>query len=587
MPQILSDHHLRQLTQGSGIAPDLIAERGYCSLTHPDDVQDLGFSKAQARTTPVLAIPLWDVHGRSTGWQIRPDSPRQFKDGTVPKYEQPKGSRLILDVHPRVQPLLANPKAPLWLTEGVKKGDALASRGVCAIALNGVWGFKGTNEHGGKTLLVDWEYVALNDRVVYVVFDSDIYQKPAVEQALKALYAFLRSKQAIPCLVQWPEAYRQSKVGVDDFLVQGHTLEDLLAMVPPRGPLPPKPPRSNSNGQRVEGDERALPYSDYTNALAFVREHGEKVRYCYPWKSWLVWTGTHWERDTSGQVMQMAKQTITRLVHRLDDLGESEAKVLLEHVKASLSTGKLKAMIESAQSEPGIPTQPDVWDANPWLLNCVNGTLDLKTGKLQSHQRADYLSKCLTIEYDPEATCPAWEQFLWRIMGGSQEPDHPDMGCGELENRRQADARAGELIAFLQRAAGYTLTGSTQEQCLFLCHGPTKTGKSTYLATIRALLGPYGKQADIQTFMHKDRPEVRNDLADLAGARYVYAVESQEGKRLAEHLVKQMTGGAMPSRLDFCLRSTSSLSRSLRPTLALIISPSSKTPMMRSGSASG
>ena len=92
-------------------------------------------------------------------------------------------------------------------------------------------------------------------------------------------------------------------------------------------------------------------------------------------------------------------------------------------------------------------------------------------------------------------------------------------------------------------AAGYTLTGSTKEQCTFLCHGPTKTGKSTYLGTMRNLLGPYGKQADMETFMHKDRPEVRNDLADLAGTRYVYAVESQEGKRLAEGLVKQMTGG--------------------------------------------
>ena len=138
---------------------------------------------------------------------------------------------------------------------------------------------------------------------------------------------------------------------------------------------------------------------------------------------------------------------------------------------------------------------------------------------------------------------PRGSAFLWRIMGGSQGPDDPEMSVGELEQRQLADARATALIAYLQRAAGYTLTGSTREQCLFLCHGPTKTGKSTYLATLRALLGPYGKQADMETFLHKDRPEVRNDLADLAGARYVYAVESHEGKRLAESLVKQITGG--------------------------------------------
>ena len=77
---------------------------------------------------------------------------------------------------------------------------------------------------------------------------------------------------------------------------------------------------------------------------------------------------------------------------------------------------------------------------------------------------------------------PCGRRFLWRIMGGSQGPDDPDMSAGELEQRRRADERATTLITYLQRAAGYTLTGSTREQCLFLCHGPTKTGKSTYLA---------------------------------------------------------------------------------------------------------
>jgi putative DNA primase/helicase len=104
-------------------------------------------------------------------------------------------------------------------------------------------------------------------------------------------------------------------------------------------------------------------------------------------------------------------------------------------------------------------------------------------------------------------------------------------------------SRYQALIAFLQRAIGYSLTGSTREQCLFILHGPTKTGKSTFLATLRALLGPYGQQADIESFMHKDRQEVRNDLADLAGSRFVCALESQEGRRLAESLIKQLTGG--------------------------------------------
>ena len=100
-----------------------------------------------------------------------------------------------------------------------------------------------------------------------------------------------------------------------------------------------------------------------------------------------------------------------------------------------------------------------------------------------------------------------------------------------------------ELIVFLQRALGYSLTGSTREQCFFLLHGPTKTGKSTFVNIAKAALGPYATQAETSTFLHKDRETVRNDLADLAGMRLVSAIETDEGKRLAEALIKQLTGG--------------------------------------------
>jgi putative DNA primase/helicase len=387
--------------------------------------------------------------------------------------------------------------------------------------------------------------LVLNGRQVYVAFDSDLATKPNVQAALKYLWGFLRSKSARPARVCWPEAYQQEKWGVDDFLAKGHSLEELRAMVPAMGPLPQRPP-AQTNGHGTGGTlppEPPLPYSDYTNARAFVQDHGQNLRYCYPWKAWLVWTGTHWQRDTSGRVAQFAKQTIKRLARQVEHLDESAATALLAHIKKSLSKASLDAMVRTAQDEPGIPVQPEAFDTDIWLLNCTNGTLGLRTGKLREHSQADLITKCLAIPYEKDATCPTWDGFLWRIMGGSQEPDTPDMSDGELEQRHQADERATALIGYLQRSAGYTLTGSTKEQCLFLCHGPTKTGKSTYLATFKKTLGPYAKQADMETFMHKDRPEVRNDLADLAGARFVYAVESQEGKRLAEGLVKQMTGG--------------------------------------------
>lgn len=292
------------------------------------------------------------------------------------------------------------------------------------------------------------------------------------------------------------------------------------------------------------GSTPSLGWNDYVNALALVLDHGDNLRYCYPWKSWLVWNGQYWERDTSGKLMRLAKQTIKQLARRAAELEDDKAKALFKHVKESLSTGKLKAMIESAQSELGIPVQPEDFDTHPLLLNVQNGTIDLTTGICRPHNRDDLLTKCLPYAYDAHATCPTWEHFLWRIMGGTITTDEPEMSTAELESRYTADERARALTGFLQRAIGYALTGSTREQCLFILQGITKTGKSTFLATLRALFGPYGQQADMGSFMHKDRQEVRNDLADLAGSRFVCALESQEGQRLAESLVKQLTGGA-------------------------------------------
>jgi predicted P-loop ATPase len=235
------------LTIDSAITPAIIAGRGYRTLEHPDEVTALGFSKAQSRTVPVLAIPLWDVQGVQTLCQIRPHAPRMLTSNghaKPAKYECPPKSRLYLDVHPDCRAALGDPSIPLWLTEGIRKSDALLAAGAgCVIGFaTGVWGWKGTNVHGGKVILPDWQHVALNGREVCVAFDSDLALKPDVQAALDGLWAFLRSKAALPARVQWPDAYTMRKWGVDDFFASGKTLADLQAMIPPRGPLPATPP---------------------------------------------------------------------------------------------------------------------------------------------------------------------------------------------------------------------------------------------------------------------------------------------------------------------------------------------------------
>jgi hypothetical protein len=150
-------------------------------------------------------------------YQIRPDSPRVV-DGKALKYETPAKSRLSLDVPPGARTWLADPTRPLFVTEGARKADSAVSRGLCCIALLGVWSWRGTNEWGGKTVLPDWELVALADRPVYIVFDSDVMHKPPVALALSRLKGFLELRKANVRVIYLPSGPGGTKVGLDDFL---------------------------------------------------------------------------------------------------------------------------------------------------------------------------------------------------------------------------------------------------------------------------------------------------------------------------------------------------------------------------------
>lgn len=260
--------------------------------------------------------------------------------------------------------------------------------------------------------------------------------------------------------------------------------------------------------------------TDLGNARRLVRNHGRDIRYCHIWGKWLAWNDRRWEVDENGEIMRRAKETsisIYREVARAAN--EDERKTMARWALASEAASRMKAMIELAQSEPGIPVAPGELDADDWILNVKNGILDLRTGKLLPHAREAMLTKLAPVEYAPETTCPVWLAFLERIMDGNQE-----------------------LISFLQRAVGYALTGDTREEVIFLLYGTGANGKSTFLETMQGLLGDYARQADFSTFLLKQNETVRNDLARLAGVRLVSAIELEAGKRLSESVVKQVTG---------------------------------------------
>ena len=159
-------------------------------------------------------------------------------------------------------------------------------------------------------------------------------------------------------------------------------------------------------------------------------------------------------------------------------------------------------------------------DCDPFVLNVLNGTVDLRTGRLHPHRRENLLTKLAPVSYSPLATCLLWLKFLDRIMDGNQE-----------------------LITYLQRVVGYGLTGDVSEQCLWFFHGTGANGKSTFLTTLLAILGDYGMQSVSDLLMVKNHESHPTERADLLGKRFVATIETEEGNRVAEALMKQMTGG--------------------------------------------
>jgi len=223
----LLPQHAALLT-ASAITDEVAEARGYRSVEQKARLAELGFSSTQARV-PALLIPIWNVHGEIALYQTRADEPR-IVHGKAVKYEIPARSRMVLDVPPTCRKNLGNPGVPLFVTEGIRKDDAAASIDLCCVALLGVWNFRGSNEFGGTTALADWESIALNDRLVYIVFDSDVMTKISVYQALARLQAFLESRHAHVQLIYLPSGPDGAKVGLDDFLAAKHTRDDLLTL---------------------------------------------------------------------------------------------------------------------------------------------------------------------------------------------------------------------------------------------------------------------------------------------------------------------------------------------------------------------
>jgi len=221
-PHFLADNH-RAMLEASAIASEVSAVRGYFTATTKQQLAEIGFPPSQ-RLVPSLVVPIYDVKGDLATYQLRPDRPRLNKDSKTIKYETRAGSRLVVDVPPGARKWLGDRTRPLFITEGSKKADGAVSAGLCCVALLGVWNWRDSDG-----LLPDWEYIGLKERKVYVVFDSDVMEKKEVHQALERVKAVLEHHDADVALVYLPSGDGGKKVGLDDYLAAGHSVDDLLS----------------------------------------------------------------------------------------------------------------------------------------------------------------------------------------------------------------------------------------------------------------------------------------------------------------------------------------------------------------------
>lgn len=280
------------------------------------------------------------------------------------------------------------------------------------------------------------------------------------------------------------------------------------------------PPQTPADAPTRDAADMAPHLTDLGNAKRLVARHGRDLRYCAARNTWLVWTGTHWCIDDTGEVARRAKETILALYADAATLPDAERVALVRHAMKSEGAARIAAMLTLAESELGIPVRMDGLDRDSWLLSVANGTLDLRTGQLRRHDHDDLITRFAPVAYDVAATCPTWLAFLDRVLAGN-----------------------AETIAFVQRALGYSLTGDVSERCLFVLHGSGRNGKSTLVETMQGVLTDHAHRVSTETLLASRQNTIPNDVAALKGARFVFASEANENRRLDEAKVKDLTGG--------------------------------------------
>ncbi len=497
-----------------GNTPTILLSREKTKASHlfvsPQEVIQILEKGKQDPQTTIYHYPLTE---NAVEWGIiRVD----FRDGKTFRPFHKKKAGLLLTDPPGPLPLFhvdrLDPSLPVYIVEGEK----------CVLALEILRKQAVTSAHGAHSAQKsDWNPLAGKKIILWPDKDqSGIRYAETVREILQSL----NPKPFIKTIDIEKMDLSEGQDAVD-WVASGGTPEALgnLPVIPEHDSNPTTPivPVHRENDPH---------FTDLGNAWRLVRTHGTNIRYVPVWKKWLVWSGTHWKTDDTGEIERRAKTAVLRIpgesrpwIEQLSlTVGEEERVKLGDRIKQVLSWSKksesrdrIRAMIDLAQTEDLIPILPDRLDSDPYLLGVKNGVIDLRTGTLQEARRENYITKIANVNFYPDASSPVFRSFLEKI-----QPDP-------------------EIRKFLQRWFGYCLTGDTGEHCLAIFYGHGRNGKSTLVDTVMEILGGWSRQTDFKTFSVKEGEGVRNDLARLFGTRLVAATEGQDNTRLDEAVINE------------------------------------------------
>lgn len=501
----LSPEHREELNS-SRIDSALIEQRGYVTVG-PEDRDKLRAARIPAWATrddsafPGLVLPMYRVTGEYIGLQFKPavPQPKPGQDKPV-KYATPVGMGNRLDVPPAVRHLVQDVSTGLIITEGVKKADALASRGAAAVALTGVWNWR----KEGRTI-ADWEDIPLLGRHVTVCFDSDAPTNPQVRHAMMRLVEWLRNKHAVPYYLAVPTEVNGTSVkGVDDYLAAGGTLETLAAHRTTRAPDAP-----------VSSD------ASFTEAFLTDTVCAEALDGSFLYArglGWMHYDGSRWVDTGEAVVVEEIRQWA--IGHWSDVTEEyktdqsSDVKARMAGWRQVLTSGRLKAL--ASLSRGPLHAEATEFDKHPDLLNCPNGVVDLVTGELMDPDPAYRMTKVTGVPYDPDAD--------------------------DADFRKALCALPDDVQGWYRSRIGQAFTGyMAPDDRMLVQQGSGENGKSTLAVPITRAAGSYHVLVSDRVILG-NTDQHPTELMDLMGARVALMEETPEARQLNVQQLKKVVG---------------------------------------------